>query len=172
MFVAAEATLLAVIVATYFYLRFKNLQWPPRGAPEPKVLVPLLLLALLLSSSVPVFLAARAGRAGRLVRARSLLAAALVLQAAYFGVQVHEYAADLGRFTPHDGAYGSIYFTLLGAHHGHVAVALLLEAWLLIRLASGLTRYRLVGLQAVAFYVHFVNVLAVVVVAVQLSAAA
>ena len=42
----------------------------------------------------------------------------------------------------------------------------------LIRLASGLTRHRLVGLQAVAFYVHFVNVLAVVVGAVQLSAAA
>ena len=33
MFVAAEATLLAVMVATYFYLRFKNLQWPPRGVP-------------------------------------------------------------------------------------------------------------------------------------------
>ena len=37
---------------------------------------------------------------------------------------------------------------------------------------SGVTRYRLVGLQATAFYVYFVIVLALVVVGVQLSAAA
>ena len=51
----------------------------------------------------------------------------------------------------------------------HVLVGILLEAWLLLRLVTGLTRYRLVGLQATAFYWHFVNVLAVIVVLTQVS---
>jgi hypothetical protein len=46
---------------------------------------------------------------------------------------------------------------------------MLLELWVLVRLASGLTRYRLVALQVTVLYWTFVNVLAVVVVAVQLS---
>jgi heme/copper-type cytochrome/quinol oxidase subunit 3 len=41
---------------------------------------------------------------------------------------------------------------------------------LLARLARGLTRYRVVAVQATSFYWHFVNVLALLVVAVQLSA--
>ena len=45
----------------------------------------------------------------------------------------------------------------------------LLNLWLLLRFATGLTTYRVVGLQSVTFYWHFVNVLALVVTAVQLS---
>ena len=48
---------------------------------------------------------------------------------------------------------------------------MLLKAWLVLRLVAGLTRYRLVGLQATAFYWHFVNVVAVVVVLTQVSPA-
>ena len=70
---------------------------------------------------------------------------------------------------PQGSAYASILFTLLAAHAAHVAAGMLLELWVLARLASGLTRYRLVALQVTVFYWVFVNVLAVVVVAVQLS---
>jgi heme/copper-type cytochrome/quinol oxidase subunit 3 len=163
MFVATEATLFAMLTGTYFYLRFKNLQWPPHGTPEPKVLVPLLLLAALVATSVPVQLAARAGRAGRLPAVRSFLLVALVVQAAYLAVAVHEYAADLRRFGPGDHAYGSIYYTLLGADHVHVGLGLLFSAWLLAKLARGLTLYRLNALQAIALYWHAVNLLTVIV---------
>jgi heme/copper-type cytochrome/quinol oxidase subunit 3 len=163
MFVATEATLFAMLIATYFYLRFKNLQWPPHGVPEPKVLVPLLLLAALVATSVPIQLAARAGRVGRLRAARGFLLLALVVQAVYLGVALHEYAVDLRHFGPQGHAYGSIYFTLLGADHAHVAIGLLFSAWLLAKLARGLTLYRLNALQAIALYWHAVNVLTVVV---------
>ena len=36
MFIATESTLFAMMIGSYFYLRFKNLQWPPAGTPEPK----------------------------------------------------------------------------------------------------------------------------------------
>jgi cytochrome c oxidase subunit III len=171
MFVATEATLFAVMIASYFYLRFKNLQWPPQGIPEPKLALPLGMLALLVATSVPVQLASRAGRAGRLPAVRTFLLLAFVGQAAYLGVSIHEYADDLQRFTPHTHAYGSIYFTLLGADHAHVGLGLLLSLWLLAKLARGMTLYRFNALQAISFYWHAVNVLTVVVTLTVLSPA-
>jgi heme/copper-type cytochrome/quinol oxidase subunit 3 len=171
MFVASEATLFAVMTATYFYLRFKNLAWPPAGIPEPKPLLPLLLLAMLAASSVPMRLAYRSGRAGRLASARWLLAAALIVQAGYLALAVHAFADDLARFGPGSHAYGSIYFTLLGADHAHVVLGLLLDLWLVGKLTRGLTRYRLNALQAISFYWQAVVVITAVVTLTTLSPA-
>ena len=171
-FVATEATLFGTMIGSYFYLRFRAVEWPPAGVPAPHVTVPLVLTGVLVATSLPVAMSVSSARRGLAARAWIALLVALVVQSGYLAMQIHLFLDDLDKFSPQGSAYGSIYFTLLGAHHAHVAVALLLEAWLLVRLASGLTRYRLVGLKAVAFYVHFVNVLAVAVVTVQLSAVA
>jgi len=171
MFIAAEATLFGVMVATYFYLRFKNLQWPPHGIPDPKLAVPLVLLGVLLATSVPMQLALRAAHARRLGAVRLFLLVALIVQAGYFAMQVHEYAGDLERFTPAEHAYGSIYYTLLGADHAHVALGLLLNLWLLGKLARGLTRYRLNALSAITFYWHAVIAITIVVTLTTLSPA-
>ena len=168
-FVASEATLFGALLGTYYYLRFKAVHWPPPGVPEPKVLVPLILTAVLVSSSVPMQLALRAARAGRAAGAQTALLAALALQGAYFGVQVHLFLSDLAKFSPSESSYGSIYFTLVGAHHAHVAFGLLLSAWFVLRLSTGITRYRFAGLWAATFYWHFVNALALLVVLTQLS---
>jgi heme/copper-type cytochrome/quinol oxidase subunit 3 len=171
MLVAAEATLIAMMIGTYFFLRFKNLAWPPQGIPEPTVTLPLVLLLVLLSTSAPMQLAYLAARRGRLSRARALLLLALIVQCAYLAVAVHSYMEDLRRFTPQEHAYGSIYFTLLGADHAHVFAGLLLSAWLLLKLVRGLTRYRLNALLAIAFYWHAVNVLTLAVTLTVLSPA-
>ena len=170
-FVASEATLLGSLLGTYYYLRFKAVHWPPLGTPEPKVLLPLILTGILVATSVPMQVALRSARAGRLAPARLALVVALAVQAAYFGIQIHLFLGDLAKFTPGEHAYGSIYFTLVGAHHTHVAAGLLLDVWLLLRLSTGLTRYRLTALWATTFYWHFVNTLAVLVVLTQLSPA-
>ena len=168
-FSASEAMLFGALLGTYYYLRFKALHWPPPGTPAPKVALPLVLTAVLVGTSVPMQAALRAAREGRLGATRLALVAALAVQATYFGLQLHLFLGDLAKFTPGEHAYGSIYFTLLGAHHTHVAVGLLLDVWLLLRLATGLTRYRLTALWAATFYWHFVNTLAVLVVLTQLS---
>jgi cytochrome c oxidase subunit III len=170
-FVATEATLFGTLIGTYFYLRFTNPSWPPAGVPEPKVLAPLLLTAALVATSIPVQVAYNAARRDRVRLAQLALTLALVVQAAYLVLQLRLFVDDLDAFSPNASSYASIYFTLVGAHHFHVVVGMLLEAWLVLRLVSGLTRYRLVGLQATAFYWHFVNVLAVVVVLTQVSPA-
>jgi heme/copper-type cytochrome/quinol oxidase subunit 3 len=163
MLVAAEGTLLTVFVATYFYLRFKNVTWPPAGIPEPRVVLPLLLAGVLVLTSGPMQLASASARRGRLGVARASLLLVLLVELGYLAVALWLYQDDLGKFTPREHAYGSIYYTLLGADHAHVLVAALLNAWVLVKLVGGLTRYRMNALLAATFYVHAVNVLTVVI---------
>lgn len=168
-FVLTEATLFIMLVGTYYYLRFKNVHWPPQGVPEPRVLLPVVLAAVLVASSIPMQIAVAAARRGRVGRARGALAAALLVQAGYLGAQLDLFTSDLDKFQPSGSAYASIYYVLLGTHDAHVLVGILLDVWLLLRLAGGLTNYRFVGLQAAAFYWHFINLAAIVVVATQIS---
>lgn len=170
-FVATEATLFGVLLGTYFYLRVRSVHWPPPGTPEPKVVLPLVLAGILAAASIPVFLGSRAAAAGLARRAQAFFLVALVVQSVYLGLQIHEMSSDLDRFTPQQSSYGSIYYTLLGAEQTHVAVGILMSAWLVLRLVTGLTRYRLTAVRAIAFYWYAVAVIGVVV-ALCLTAAA
>jgi cytochrome c oxidase subunit 3 len=129
------------------------------------------LTGVLVATTLPVAFALSSARRGRAGPAWAALLVAVVVQAGYFAMQLHLFLDDLHKFDPGESSYGSIYFTLVGAHHAHVAAGMLLELWLLARLVTGVTRYRLVALEATAFYWYFVNTLALVVVGVQLSAA-
>jgi cytochrome c oxidase subunit III len=168
-FVASEVTLFATMIGSYYDLRFKTPHWPPPGVPDPKLALPLILTGALVLTSVPVHFASVSAQKGRARRAQLLLLLAIAVQVAYLALQIHVFADDLSRFSPHDSAYGSIYFTLLGTHHLHVVVGILLELWLVLRLSTGVTRYRGIGVRATAVYWHAVNVLAAAVTLVVLS---
>ena len=170
--IASESMLFAAFIATYFYLRFHNLRWPPAGVPKPALAVPIVLLAVLVSTSVPMQLASRAVRSGRLAATRTFLAAALVVQAGYFAYEVFDFRDQLHRFDATAGSYGSIYYTMLGADHAHVGLGILFNLWLLGKLARGLTRYRTHAVQAVAWYWHAVNLITIAVIGTLLSARA
>lgn len=165
---ATELTLFGSLIASYFYLRFQVSTWPPAGIDAPSVTLPLVLTGALVLSTVPVFGSVRAARAGRRWAAWKLIALALVIQGAYLGLQIHLFVNDVNSFSPGATAYGSIYFVLLGVHHAHVAVGLLLEAWLLGVLAFGLTNYRLIAIRVIAIYWYFVAAMGVLVVLTQL----
>jgi heme/copper-type cytochrome/quinol oxidase subunit 3 len=171
MLVASEATLFGTFIGTYYYLRFSDLRWPPPGTPEPHVVIPLVMAGVLLSTSLPMWLAARAVRGARLWTARAFLTLALIVQCGYFAYEVHDYVHQLHASQPQDNAYSSIYYTLLGADHAHVAVGIVLSVWLLWKLAGGLTAYRRNATQVVALYWHAVNILTLIVIGVLTSAA-
>jgi heme/copper-type cytochrome/quinol oxidase subunit 3 len=170
MVIASEATLFGTFIGSYYYLRFSSPHWPPPGTPEPRVVVPLIMVGILATTSLPMQLAANAARRGGLWVARFLLLWALVVQSGYLVYEIHDYVDQLHRSQPQDNAYSSIYYTLLGADHAHVAIGILLVVWLLWKLARGLTMYRLNAVQAVAFYWHAVNLLTLIVIGVVLSA--
>jgi heme/copper-type cytochrome/quinol oxidase subunit 3 len=168
-FVATEATLFGTLVGTYVYLRFQNAHWPPSNLPKPPVLTPTLLTGALVATSFVMQWSWRAGREGRRADAWRALLLAFAVQTVYLVWQLHDYADSLHTYRPQASAWASVYATLLGADHLHVLAGVLLDAWLLARLATRLTPYRLAGLHATTFYWHAVNVITLVVLAVQLS---
>jgi cytochrome c oxidase subunit III len=168
--IAAEGTLFACFIATYYYLRFTSSTWPPEGDAKPAVIVPLVLLAVLVATSVPMHLVSAAASAGRLAAARTFLLLALVVQSGYFAYEVHDYHDQLQRLDISHDAYSSIYYVLLGADHAHVLVGILLDVWLLGKLAGGLTLYRVRAARAIAWYWYAVNGLTVLVIGTLLSA--
>jgi len=169
MLIASEATLFGTFIGSYYYLRFESRFWPPPGTPEPRVVVPLIMVGILVTSSLPMQLAAGAAQRGRLWATRAFLVWALVVQCGYLAWAIHDYVDQLHRSVPQDNAYSSIYYLLLGADHVHVAVGILLVVWLLWKLVRGLTMYRLNAVRAVAFYWHAVNLLTLIVLGVVLS---
>jgi len=170
MLIASESTLFGCLIGTYFYLRFESPTWPPVGIPAPSLLTPIVLALVLAASAIPLRLATRAAHSARVAGAWLLVVVALLVQAGYLAYAIHDFRDHLHAFTPQTNAYGSIYYVLLGADHAHVAVGLLLSAWLLLKLSRGLTTYRLNALDAIAFYWYAVIVLTLVLTATILSA--
>jgi heme/copper-type cytochrome/quinol oxidase subunit 3 len=162
-FVLGETTLFLMLFATYFYLRLQNHHWPPPGIARPPVLTPVLLTAILASTSIAMQLAWSRARAGDRVAAWWPLLAAGVVQVGYLIWQVHDFVLDVHREPPSDSAYSSIRATTLAIDHAHVLLGVLLTGWMVVRLATRLTPYRLRGLQATTFYWHAVNAITIAV---------
>lgn len=163
LFLAAEVTLFGTLIGSYFFLRFNTSPWPPPGTPGPRVVAPVILTIALVLAGGAVYLALRAARDGRRALALAALAVAACVQLTYLVIQIALMKSDIDTTSPRTSSYASIYYTLEGASHAHVAVGILLNLWLLARLASAITPYRLVGLSATNLYWQVVNVLTVAV---------
>jgi heme/copper-type cytochrome/quinol oxidase subunit 3 len=170
LFLCSEITIFGTLLATYFYLSFENGRWPPAGIKAPSVTVPLIATGVLVLTSFPMWFASRSARRGGRPAVLGLIAISLVVQCCYLAVQVLLFRHDLNQFRPQDTAYGSIYFTVLGTHHAHVILGILLDAVVLAYVAlRGLTNYWLIGVRNLAIFWHVVNFLAILVVLTQLS---
>lgn len=172
LFLCSEITIFGTLISTYFFLDFEAHRWPPAGIQPPKLAGPLIATGWLVASTVPMWLSARAARRGRRSLTAWMIALAFVMQACYLAAQVFLFQNDLDKFTPQGSAYGSIYFTLLGVHHAHVILGLVLDLGILWQVVTkGLTNYWLVGVRGLALYWYVVNFLAILVVFTQLAPA-
>ena len=161
--IATEVTLFGVLIASYFYLRFKSPDWPQGAIAEPKLLKPVVYTLILLFTSIPMQVAFASARAGRRSFVVANLTAAVLIGGLYLWLQSELLLKNAESFTPRTNAYGSIYYTLTVGHAAHVFAGLLLNLWLLARVSRRLTIYRENGIHAAALYWHAVNVLAVAV---------
>jgi cytochrome c oxidase subunit III len=164
LFLGAETMLFAGLISSYFYLDFRARSWPPPGVAHPQVLDPSILTAVLVATSVPMALAASSAIAGDLRGASSMIALATVVQCGYLAYQLNQFVGELHTLQPQSGAYASAYFALLGLHHAHVLLGILIDFGLLFWLTvSGLSDYRVTGVRALALYWHVVNAIAIAV---------
>jgi heme/copper-type cytochrome/quinol oxidase subunit 3 len=172
LFLCSEVTLFGTLIGSYFYLDFIARRWPPAGIKSPEALAPAVATAVLLGTVPLMWLALRAALTGRQGRTIAWIGLAMAVQAAYLAAQVLLFRHDLRQFTPQGSAYGSIYFTLLAAHHAHVLFGLLLDGAVLWKVARhGLTNYWLIGVRGLVLYWYVVGGLAVVVLFTVLSPA-
>lgn len=170
--IATEATLFAVLIATYFYLRFQAVDWPPRGIPDPKPFRPLLNNGLLVVSVLPMLVALRAARSGRQALLRLGLLTAFLLGTAYFVLQIDSFLRNWKVSNPEDTAYSSIVYTLQGAHWIHVGAGLLLLLWIQGRAWMGaFGPEKHAPVLVTALYWYFLGVLALAVLGTTLSPA-
>jgi heme/copper-type cytochrome/quinol oxidase subunit 3 len=159
--IATESTLFALIIASYFYLRFRSGPvWPPDGIRKPELPLVLVMTAILWSSSLPVHLADRAIRKGRQSLLRLGLFAGFVLGLTFIVLQVAvEYPTVLREFSPRTNVYGSLFFTITGFHGAHVVVGLVFSLWTQVRAWTGaFDEHRHVTVQNFTMYWHFVDI--------------
>ena len=154
--IITEGSLFGYLLLSYYYLwaQTKN-QWPPEGLPS--LTLPSINTALLLSSSVFVWLAERSMRQNKLRGTVIWLFIAIIAGAAFIGVQWHEWEGKNYGLTTH--LYGSLYFTITGFHLLHVLIGLIALGVLAVWSGLGyFSAQRCEALTIGSMYWHFVDV--------------
>ncbi len=171
-FLASLGALFAAAIAGYLVVRVRATNWPPPGMPRlPAGLG--LATALLLAASVTVHLSLRAMRAGAPTLSSRRLAATLALVAGFLAVQAWNWSALIRlHLTAATNLYGFTFFMLTGLHAAHVVGGIMLLGVVWMRARRG--RYgsgHHPGITYAAMYVHFLDVVWLVLLAVLLVAA-
>jgi cytochrome c oxidase subunit III len=154
--IVTEGALFGYLIFSYLYLASQTPQpWPPEGLP--KLGMGLTNTAILLSSSVFVWLCelcVRRRRAGWGVVSMSV---AVALGITFVGIQLGEWHAHPYGLTAH--LYSSLYFTITGFHMAHVIVGLIILILLGVWTVLGyFDEHRYAALKTGGLYWHFVDV--------------
>jgi cytochrome c oxidase subunit 3 len=156
LFLGSELMFFGALFATYFVLRAAARSWPPPSVrldlPEPAAFT----AVLVASSGTMQAAVARIGRGdvGGLVRWVWVTAA---LGAVFLAGQGLGYAR--ATFDIASGPYGSAFYAMTGFHALHVLAGLLLLLVVVGRAGAGASsREEHAGVEAVAYYWHFVDV--------------
>jgi heme/copper-type cytochrome/quinol oxidase subunit 3 len=152
-----EAVIFASLLASYFYIRFNSVLWPPQGVKLPELTISGINTVILIGSSFVMQWAAGSIRRGEVSRLRIGLLIAFLMGAVFLGIQIYEYTQL--EFLPQDHAYGSLFWGITGLHAMHVLAALIMNLYLQVR--AGLGHFgseRFQAVENVTLYWHFVDV--------------
>ncbi|WP_426574595.1 cytochrome c oxidase subunit 3 [Aquihabitans sp. McL0605] len=158
--IATEATLFALLLFVDLYLRSNSTRWPPKPVEDPELVLTTIRSVVLIGSSIPVALAARAFARSDQVAARRWLLVTMAMGTVFLAGHVQEYLKIWPEFTVHTDAYGSIFYTVTGLHALHLIVGLGVLMYVWVQSLRG--RYDRVGEPTAAtagvLYWHFVDV--------------
>jgi cytochrome c oxidase subunit 3 len=155
-FLASESMVFAAMLAAYFDLRGGTAVWPPAGTflDATGMAVGTVLLGL---GSVTMAVAQVAATRGNRNVARIMLVLTIIAAFGFLGLEWGDWSS--ANFRIDDSAYGTIYYVLTGTHFAHVLAGVVLLAAVAIFLrAPAFTREHHAGVEAVAYYWHFVFV--------------
>ncbi|MBM3262810.1 MAG: heme-copper oxidase subunit III [candidate division Zixibacteria bacterium] len=139
-FIASEATLFAVLIVAFAVARSGQPEWPPPGQPRLPVLVTSLNTLVLLFSGYTLYRAWRDVHAGYVYSFHRWIGITAFLGMTFLCVQGYEWISLLGYgLTATANLYGAMFYTLVGAHALHVAIAAVLL--LVVRRRASQGRY-------------------------------
>src|SRR5437762_12104017 len=162
LFIASEVMLFGSFFTAYFFVRVaKGVAWPTPGHELP-VFVAGINTIILVSSSFTMHWALQAIKRGNRVGLQAGLTLTFLMGVTFLLTQLLEYAR-IG-FTPHDQAFGTIFFSLTGLHGAHVLVGLTILAAMTTRAFRGhFSPGAHHGVEIGGIYWHFVDVMWIVV---------
>ncbi|MBK5231929.1 MAG: heme-copper oxidase subunit III [Thermoleophilia bacterium] len=165
LFILSEVMLFGAFFAAYFFLRVvvSPDTWPPVGVELP-VLVAGINTVVLVSSSFAVHYALEAIKHDNHRGLKLGLGITWLLGATFLFIQINEYI-HIG-FSPRDGAFGTIFFSLTGLHGAHVFIGLLLLTFANIRAWRGHfgpEQKDHLGVEVPGIYWHFVDIMWIIV---------
>jgi len=155
-FLASESMVFAALLAAYFDLRGIAAAWPPPGTQldAAGMLVGTVFLGI---GSITMTVAQIAATRSNRVVARLMLLLTILCALAFLGLEWWDWSS--ANFRIADNAYASMYYILTGTHFAHVVAGVVLLAAVTIFLRRpAFTREHHAGVEAVAYYWHFVFV--------------
>jgi cytochrome c oxidase subunit 3 len=154
--IATEGMIFAILIASYFFLRATNKQWPPPGVEVPNLTLVIPFSLVLWGSSIPVFRAEHAIRRGDQRGLRIGLLVGSLMGLAFVAYTIKDFQ-DL-HFGWRDHAYGSIFYITVGLHATHVVIGLLMSLIVQIKAWQGkFSAERHVTVEVFSLYWHFVD---------------
>lgn len=157
-FILAEAMIFVAFFVVYWYLRLTEAAWPPAGTAELPRVMPLVMTATLVSSSLTIHYAEHLLRLGRRGGFLAWQLVTIALGLGFLGMSAFEWSHLIREgFNIGSNVYGTIFFTITGFHGAHVFVGLAIFAAGLPAAARGAISpgfARTAGL-----YWHFVDII-------------
>jgi cytochrome c oxidase subunit I+III len=152
-----EAVVFGSLIASYFYLRAGNAEWPPDLVGRPDLLLPTINTIILLASSIPIYLADHGIRKGNQRRLKWGLVGSFVLGAMFVAIKFYEYGNVSYAYGWTRHAYTSIVWMIILYHTVHV-ITLLIKTLVVGSWAfrGQFNEERNGALQANGLYWHFV----------------
>ena len=155
-FLGSELMFFAALFGMYFTLRSQTSPWPPAGI-DIGFVKPLIFTIVLVSSSLTVQMAVIRARQGDIASTKRWIWFTFLLGWIFLFGQFWDYLEF--EFRIGTDAYGSAFYTMTGFHALHVFAGLLAMLVVLGRAAAGaVTREEHAGLEVMAYYWHFVDV--------------
>jgi heme/copper-type cytochrome/quinol oxidase subunit 3 len=152
--IVLEGMVFIVLIAAYFYVRQYFDEWPP-GVPPPDMTYGTINTIVLLASIVPNIIYKRASEREDLGKVRIWLIVAAVFAVAFILIRAFEFGSLNCSWDTN--AYGSVVWTLLGAHSAHLITDLVDTIVLIVLMFTGpIEGKRFVDVSENASYWYFV----------------
>jgi heme/copper-type cytochrome/quinol oxidase subunit 3 len=124
--VTIESTVFALVIASYFYLRTRAHAWPPQGIPDPSLALPTWNLLLMLASCVPMAWIDTHAKNEKARELRILMVLITLIMVPILYLRYREFGALGTNWSEH--SYGSLIWTMMGLHTGHLVASFLEDA--------------------------------------------